>query len=156
VADIVVAPEPLTHWLTDFEQRHGPASWTATAAAVLAVGADGNAMRLRRHGHRGARAAPDAAGFQGVGDEELGGRAVAMEWREGNGELESFALAAGEIKVTVRLVHGRTSKCGSSQARSARRREVVDPGLQNTNRAATLRAGPIDLAEPLADTMPGT
>jgi hypothetical protein len=64
VADIVVAPEPLTRWLTDFEQRHGPASWTATAAAVLAVGADGNAMRLRRHGPEAHEQHPTLPGFR--------------------------------------------------------------------------------------------
>jgi len=37
---------------------------------------------------------PDVAGGQGVGDEELGGRAVATEWREGNGELASRSVGA--------------------------------------------------------------
>lgn len=118
MADIVVAAERLTRWLADFEQRHGPALSTAAAAAVLAVGADGTRCEL---------AVPfpplrgDSPAAKLLVAHALTPRSVGVLLvRLGGCAAGVFRGAPLEkSKVTVRLVHGRTSR---SSARAAGRR----------------------------------
>jgi hypothetical protein len=118
-----VDAERVAGWLTRFEERHGPTSWSATASSVVVTADDGSVAECvppfpplpdrpdLAYGGLAAHAVADRR--VGVLLVRLGGFAV--------GVFEGTRLVRS--KVGSRPVHGRSAAGGWSQQRFARRRE---------------------------------